>query len=72
VTATTTVTISGLLLAEIIIIEHLLSAVIGMTLWKNKGGDPNRAFVVGAIFGILGGLALAVAKHRLRELGRAA
>jgi hypothetical protein len=49
-----TVNIGGLFLAEIVIIEHLISAYIGMTVWKNKRGDPNGAVILCAILGILG------------------
>jgi hypothetical protein len=65
--ATTTIHIGGLFLAEIIIIEHLLSGWIGMTIWKNKGGDSNRGFVLCLIFGVLGVFILALAKPRRGE-----
>ena len=66
----TTVTISGWFLAEIFIIEHLIAAFIGMTLWKNKRGDPSGAFVLGAILGILGVLILAIAKPKQKEIAK--
>jgi hypothetical protein len=68
----TTVSVSGWFLAEIIIIEHLIAAFIGMTLWKNKRGDPSGAFVLCAILGILGVLILAIAKPRPREIAKGA
>jgi pimeloyl-ACP methyl ester carboxylesterase len=66
----TTVTISGWFLAEIIIIEHLIAAFIGMTLWKNKRGDPSGAFVLCAILGILGVLILAIATPKRKEIAK--
>jgi hypothetical protein len=68
----TTVSITGWFLAEIIIIEHLIAAFIGMTLWKSKRGDPSGAFVLCAILGILGVLLLAVATPRRKEIAKGA
>ena len=68
----TTVSITGWFLAEVIIIEHLIAAFIGMTLWKNKRGDPSGAFVLCAILGILGVLILAIATPRQKEIAKAA
>ena len=68
----TTVSITGWFLAEIIIIEHLIAAFIGMTLWRNKRGDPSGAFVLCALLGILGVLILAVAKPRPKEIAKGA
>jgi hypothetical protein len=58
----TTVNIGGWFLAEIFIIEHLIAAFIGMTLWKNKRGDPSGAVLLCAILGSLGVIILAIAK----------
>ena len=68
----TTVTISGWFLAEIFIIEHLIAAFIGMTLWKSKRGDPSGAFILCAILGILGVLLLAIATPRRKEITKGA
>ena len=67
-----TVNIGGWFLAEIIIIEHLVAAFLGMTLWKNKRGDPSGAVVLCAILGILGVIILAIAKPGQKEIARAA
>ena len=67
-----TVNIGGLFLAEIVIIEHLISAYIGMTIWKNKRGDPNGAVILCAILGILGVIILAIARPGQREIDRVA
>ena len=67
-----TVNIGGWFLAEIIIIEHLIAGFIGMTLWRNKRGDPSGAFILGAILGILGTLILAIARPGQREIDRVA
>ena len=68
----TTVNIGGLFLAEIFIIEHLIAGFIGMTLWKNKRGDPSGAVILCAILGILGVLILAIAKPGRKEIARVA
>ena len=68
----TTVNIGGWFLAEIFIIEHLIAAFIGMTLWKNKRGDPSGAVLLCAILGILGVIILAIAKPGRREIGKGA
>jgi hypothetical protein len=68
----TTVSINGWFLAEVIIIEHLIAAFVGMTLWKNKRGDPSGAFVLCAILGILGVLLLAIATPRHPEIAKGA
>lgn len=67
-----TVNIGGWFLAEIIIIEHLVAAFLGMTLWKNKRGDPSGAVVLCAILGILGVIILAIARPGQKEIARAA
>jgi len=68
----TTVNIGGWFLAEIFIIEHLIAGFIGMTLWKNKRGDPSGAFILCAILGILGVIILAIAKPRQKEIAKGA
>ena len=68
----TTVNIGGWFLAEIFIIEHLIAAFIGMTLWKNKRGDPSGAVILCAILGILGVIILAIAKPRHYTVHRSA
>ena len=68
----TTVNIGGWFLAEIFIIEHLITAFVGMTLWKNKRGDPSGAALLCAILGILGVIILAIAKPGRREIAKGA
>lgn len=71
--ATTTINIGyGPFLTEILIISHLLSGFIGMTLWKTKGGNPSRGLLFGALLGILGVIILAFAEPRQKELARVA
>jgi hypothetical protein len=67
-----TVNVGGLFLIEFVFIEHLLSGFIGMTLWKNKGGDPSGAFILCAILGILGVVILAIGKPGRKEIDRVA
>jgi hypothetical protein len=67
-----TVNIGGWFLTEIFIIEHLIAAFVGMTLWKNKRGDPSGAVILCAILGILGVIILAIARPREREIAKGA
>ena len=67
-----TVSIGGFFLWEIFVIEHVLSAFVGMILWKNKRGDPSGAVILCAILGILGVIILAIARPREREIAKGA
>jgi hypothetical protein len=56
----------------IALIGSLFSGYAGMTVWKNKGGDPGGGFLLGGLLGPLGVFILVVAKPRQREIHRVA
>ena len=60
------------LVAVIAAIGSVISGYIGMTVWKNKGGDPGGGFVLGALLGPLGVFILVAAKPRQKEIDRVA
>ena len=60
-------------LAVVIVnIGVLLSGYVGMTVWKDKGGDPGGAYIVGALLGGLGVFFLVLLKPGQREIARVA
>lgn len=60
------------LVLAIVGIETLLSGSIGMTVWKNKGGDPGGGFIFCAFLGTLGVLILVLGKPGQKEIARVA
>ena len=60
------------LVLAIVSIGTLLSGYIGMTVWKNKGGDPGGGFIFCAFLGTLGVLILVLGKPGQKEIARVA
>jgi hypothetical protein len=60
------------LVLAIVGIATLLSGYIGMTVWKNKGGDPGGGFIFCALLGTLGVLIFVLAKPGQKEITRVA
>jgi hypothetical protein len=60
------------LVAVIAAIGSVISGYIGMTVWKNKCGDPGGGFVLAALLGPLGVFILVAAKPRQKEIDRVA
>lgn len=64
--------LAGLLVLELVSIGTLLSGIVGMTLWKDKGGSPSGGFIIGLLLGVLGVFILAVATPGQKEIDRVA
>jgi hypothetical protein len=60
------------LVTVIAAIGSVISGYIGMTVWKDKGGNPGGGFLLGGLLGPLGVFILVVAKPRQKEIDRVA
>jgi hypothetical protein len=63
---------SGLFLSEIVILVHVISGFVGMTIWKSKRGNPSGGLFLGLLLGVLGVAILAIARPGTREVEKAA
>lgn len=63
---------STILVLEVGAIGALLCGVVGMTIWKDKGGSPSTGLIIGVLLGLLGVIFLSIGKPGQKEINRVA